>query len=309
MIPQFPQAKRLELSDKEEITAYTRMFPPYSDFNFTSMWSYDTDHLFEISWLNENLVVKFQDYVDLRMFYSFLGTKDTVATAEQLLNKSHEEGINSSLHLVPSICVRDIINSGKFIISDDRDNFDYIISAQEFGDMSGAKYHKKRNMVTRFLRENGASAKITKLDLHDNITQEKIVRLFDIWVQIFHKDRKESEHEFRAIQKLIEGLESFNLQSYGVEIGGGLAGFLIAEIQHDGYAIRHFEKPDVRFHGITEYFQKETAAIFTKQGCRFMNYEQDLGLEGLRQAKMLCHPEHFLEKYTISLKGQLLCLG
>ena len=38
MIPEFPEFKKLELSNKEEIEKITQKFPPYSDFNFVSMW-------------------------------------------------------------------------------------------------------------------------------------------------------------------------------------------------------------------------------------------------------------------------------
>ena len=41
MLPEFPQFKKLELSDKEEVEKFTSKFPPYSDFNFVSMWSWD----------------------------------------------------------------------------------------------------------------------------------------------------------------------------------------------------------------------------------------------------------------------------
>ncbi|MHA2278466.1 MAG: phosphatidylglycerol lysyltransferase domain-containing protein, partial [Candidatus Kariarchaeaceae archaeon] len=36
------------------------------------------------------------------------------------------------------------------------------------------------------------------------------------------------------------------------------------------------------------------------QGFTFVNREQDLGVPGLRRAKMSYHPTHFIEKYLIS---------
>jgi len=41
MIPEFPQFKNLELTDKIDVEKFTSKFPPYSDFNFVSMWSWD----------------------------------------------------------------------------------------------------------------------------------------------------------------------------------------------------------------------------------------------------------------------------
>ena len=63
MITQFPDFKPLELFDKKYIETFTVQFPPYSDFNFTSIWAWNTNDKFQISNLNGNLVVLFYDYL------------------------------------------------------------------------------------------------------------------------------------------------------------------------------------------------------------------------------------------------------
>ena len=72
MIPTFPNFKKLEISDKKEVEEYTSNFPPYSDFNFTSLWAWDTNEKRMISKLNGNLVVQFTDYITCEPFFSFL---------------------------------------------------------------------------------------------------------------------------------------------------------------------------------------------------------------------------------------------
>ncbi len=54
MIPEFPNFKKLELSDREEVESVTNKFPPYSDFNFTSMWCWDINEDMRLSKLNGN---------------------------------------------------------------------------------------------------------------------------------------------------------------------------------------------------------------------------------------------------------------
>lgn len=73
MIPEFPKFKHIELIDKEEIEQITHKYPPYSDFNFVSMWSWDIKGEIRISKLNNNLVVRFTDYLSGNPFFSFLG--------------------------------------------------------------------------------------------------------------------------------------------------------------------------------------------------------------------------------------------
>ena len=108
MIPQFPEFKKLELSDKEEIQKMTQKYPPYSDFNFVSMWSWDIKGEMRISVLNENLVVRFTDYITGKLFYSFLGDNEVSETAKKLLDLSKAEGLTPELKLIPEHSVKNL---------------------------------------------------------------------------------------------------------------------------------------------------------------------------------------------------------
>ena len=88
MITQFPDFKPLELFDKKYIETFTVQFPPYSDFNFTSIWAWNTNDKFQISNLNGNLVVLFYDYVSNNPFFSFIGSNKIEDTAARILEYS-----------------------------------------------------------------------------------------------------------------------------------------------------------------------------------------------------------------------------
>src|SRR4051812_16029246 len=101
MIPKFPDFKRLEISDRADVEAITKQFPPSSDFNFTSMWCWDTHGEIRLSQLNGNLIVKFTDYLTGEPFFSFVGTNKVNETAEKLLELSKKEALVQKLKLVP----------------------------------------------------------------------------------------------------------------------------------------------------------------------------------------------------------------
>src|SRR3989344_6982684 len=125
-LPEFPKFKPLELSDKQDIEKITNKFPPYSDFNFVSMWSWDIKDEMRVSQFYGNLVVRFTDYLTGVPFYSFLGDNKVNETAEALLKLSKNEGLKPELRLVPESSINRLHNQ-QFNILEDRDHFDYIL--------------------------------------------------------------------------------------------------------------------------------------------------------------------------------------
>ena len=174
MIPIFPTFKKLTVEDKNEVEKATKSYPPYSDYNFVSLWSYNTKDSIEIALLNDNLVVKFLDYFAVEHFYSFLGTSSVTETITTLLAHAAKHNISQKLILIPEICVlSDKSITSKFDVQEDLDNFDYILSIPEISTLAGNKYGAKRNFVNRFVK-NYLSISVVNLDLNDHKTKNHI---------------------------------------------------------------------------------------------------------------------------------------
>ena len=139
MIPKFPEFKTLEITDREEIITYTSKFLPYSDFNFTSMWSWDIDGKIMVSDLNGNLVVNFSDYVTSEPFYSLIGSSNIEQATQLLIDLSREKKVRTQLKLIPEEVAVVASAANGLVVEEDRDNFDYIFSTESLATMSGAK--------------------------------------------------------------------------------------------------------------------------------------------------------------------------
>lgn len=302
MIPNFSKFKRLTLEDQEDIKNYTKIFPPYSDYNFVSLYSYNTREFIEISSLNNNLVIKFQDYITNKPFYSFLGKNNLDGTISELLNLSVKNNLKPSLKLIPEI---NILNNKKlpekYSILEDPDNFDYILSVDEIRSLQGNKYRGKRNFVNRFVKTYGEK-EIKLLDLTDKKTQGQIEDLFLLWEKTKGQTRDETETEFTATKRLLSSASYFDLIPIGIYHNDKLIAFSIDEILHDNFSIIHFEKADINYIGIFQYLKRATAKHISELGGKYINYEQDLGIEGLRQAKQSWNPVNYLKKYIIVQK-------
>lgn len=299
VIPNFPTFKKLLLSDKEEIMEYVKNFPPYSDYNFTSLYSYNTKEEIYISYLNTNLVIRFQDYITNEPFYSFLGTNQPILTAQALIDFAIKHHISPVLRLIPEI----VILSEKIeslLIEEDNNNHDYILSVTELALMKGGKYYDKRNLVNRFKKLH-SNYETRELDLKSSKIHSEIKNLFHLW-----KDNRQSddsaENEFVALTRLLDVADILPIVGIGIYLGNILIGFSIKEIIHDRYSIIHFEKNNHSYPGISSYLRYESANYLHKRGCIYINYEQDLGIEALRKAKTLWRPQFFFKKFTISPK-------
>lgn len=288
------------MQDKNTIEAIAKQYPPYSDYNFVSLWCYNTKNSVEISILNENLVIKFLDYFGIEHFYSFLGNKKTEETIDTLLTHSQKNNIAKELILIPEIN----LSSDKkvfenFLITEDADNFDYILSVNEISKLTGNKFGPKRNFVNRFLK-NYPEATVDIFDINDPKLQKQMEELFCTWEKQTSRDRSETNNELVAILRLLESAYNFDLMCTGIFIKNHLIAYSIDEILKDNYGIIHFEKADTSYVGIFQYLKQQTAKHLDKLGCKYINYEQDLGIPGLRKAKQSWRPIGYLKKYTIS---------
>ena len=302
MIPQFPQFKSIEVDDRKAVESHTHRFLPYSDFNFTSLWAWDTNGERKMSELNSNLVVRFTDYRTHEPFLSFLGTGEPEQTARTLIEFCRAEGLPQILRLMPEDSIGGLL-SGDFQIDEDIDNFDYVYSIPDLASLQGNSYMSKRGRANKFKR-TFPEAHPEVIDLTDKALQVGIQEIIDIWERKKIADGKsyEVEHERAAVRRLCETADSHSLSAMAVSLRGKMIAFSLEEILPEQYTICHFWKADSSHPGIFDFLMQEKARHLQTQGALYMNYEQDLGIPTLRTAKHSFRPVKFLKKYNIGYR-------
>ncbi|HSW88112.1 MAG TPA: phosphatidylglycerol lysyltransferase domain-containing protein [Candidatus Saccharimonadales bacterium] len=305
LIPLYPEFKNLELSDKFEIENLTKEYKPYSDFNFASLWGFNTEEDALISILNKNLVIQYQDYITKDKFFTFIGSHHVYSTILILLETCKKKNMIPQLKLIPHECIFDNkLLFDFFSIHEDRDNFDYIFSTEKLISISGPLYEKKRNHLSSFKRQY-PNIIAKSIDLSNEKIKESIFDLFYIWEHNKKLTREETAIELKALSRIIKYEKYFNLLSLGFFDKDKLIGFCFAEILKNQYAQILFSKADTSYHGLFEFIHTEVARQLYKRGCIYENREQDLGLENLRKSKESWQPTTFLKKYIISEKIML----
>ncbi|MEI8174518.1 MAG: phosphatidylglycerol lysyltransferase domain-containing protein [bacterium] len=301
MLPEFPQFKTLELSDKGDVEVFTKKFPPYSDFNFVSMWSWDIKGEMRISQLNNNLVVRFTDYITGEPFYSFLGDNEVNDTVEKLLEISKKEGLKAELKLIPEEAIKNL-DLKNYPTEEDPDHFDYIYKNENLANFNEKKFKNKRYLFKKF-KTSYLDANTLITSSIDEKTKEDILKLDKKWAnsRLEKTIDFDIKNETIAVEKFLSSLYNFSDPKFlflCLYVGKELVGFSISSIINQDYVLCHFSKGDTKYIGVYEYMLKNLGENVTKI-TRFMNYEQDLGLSGLRFSKNSFRPSSFLKKYVI----------
>jgi len=185
---------------------------------------------------------------------------------------------------------------GRFRIHFDRDGFDYVYEINDLADLKGRKYQKKRNHLNRFrqLYPEAVAEPITA----DNI--EAVERMLDIWyTQKMDADPLADLHmEQCAIGKALCHWEKLGMEGLVLTINGKIIAMTMGSRMCSEMFDVQFEKALEDFDGAYPAINQAFASHLRSKypDLRWLNREDDMGLEGLRKAKLSYCPHHMIEK-------------
>jgi hypothetical protein len=190
---------------------------------------------------------------------------------------------------------------GRFTFELDRNGADYIYRSADLIGLSGRKYHGKRNHLAQFNRDYSWS--------YEEIGAENLEDCRKValeWCRSNGGCEEEAAgggNERCALRRAFENFEALHLAGGLIRIDGKPAAFTIGEEINPTTYLLHFEKALDGYNGLYAAINHEFAARHLEK-YEYINREEDLGLEGLRRAKLSYHPAFLLEKYLIKLKEE-----
>ncbi len=172
-----------------------------------------------------------------------------------------------------------------------RDFCDYLYEAQDLITLRGKRFAGQRNHINKFKSLYDAYfAEISEDTL-------PLARAFcRDYFEGFGKKTEVSDYEYAALSYQLDHWSAYG-QCGGLLVCEGRAIALsIGEVVGDTLIV-HTEKADIRFEGAYPMMVQSFARAFAGN-VRYINREEDLGLEGLRTSKLSYHPVALLEKFT-----------
>lgn len=232
-----------------------------------------------------------------------LAPKDKIMDAVEYAIKFFDDGKHKIYFRGIDLNVVEMLKEiypGKFEYTAERDIFDYVYDAEKIRTVKGRKLSGKRNHLNHFDREY--SGRVDRRLLNEKDFYE-CFELLKTWNEGKNGDsdfEESIDDEFIGMKKLFDNYDILKdrLKIYGVFIDGKLQAFSMGEKLTDDMALIHIEKANANIRGLYPYINK-MFVVDEFPDVSWVNREEDMGIEGLRKAKMSYYPERFIEKYTV----------
>ncbi len=308
--PTFPDFRRVGQSDRYLYEPFYERCDPYSDFSFNNLltWLDFNDDLC-ISQHGHNIILRFSNiFDDNRESYTILGVDDCVSTARVVLAFMESTDVASPLTILPDSAVAK--NFADILPSDltaniDPASMDYVYDIRDFLNMQGSGYARLRNELSAVERTYTNRISVQFLDLTEAATKGLILASLQKWSIHKEFDRNDpNQTEFKAIDRYFT-LTDARTQCLGVFIDNNLVSFSFFHLppQH-GWAILNHLKADRNYKFIFDYTFYAVLRHLADESIWRLNFEQDLGIEGLRFHKQQMRPSGHVYRYIIRKTNQ-----
>ena len=293
--------KDITVEDKVTITSFTmNSCRRNCDLSFSNLCSWRFMYNTKFAVIDNFLVFKF--WLHGRVSYMMpVGQGDPEKELiEKLIEDSQLEG--EPLRLM-GVCqgmkkrLNDIL-PGKFEFTTNRDYSDYIYLRSDLATLTGKKFQSKRNHINRFKKEYTYK--------YVPITPDRVQECLYLeaeWCKANDCDKQDGTgNERQAIVFALEHFEELGLSGGILYANDKIVAFTFGmPINKETFGV-HVEKADTTVDGayamINFEFANHIPETFT-----YINREEDLGIEGLRKAKLSYQPETILEKFVAHYKG------
>lgn len=286
--------KPITIQDKELLTSYI-YFSESKDceLSFANLcsWRFMTESSFAI--IEHQLVIRFLHPEGFHEYFLPIGQGNPLPVIEEL--EKHASAENAHLvfrGILPELKDKlDTYYPHSFEYQSDRNYFDYIYKRQDLAELKGKNYQPKRNHINKFRKAYEFS--------YEPLTAESVSECLQFEAEWCMKhgyiENENIRHERRALTFALHHFEALGLTGAIIRSGNNLAAFTFgAPISQETFGV-HYEKADIHIDGIYSAINQLFAANLPEQYI-YLNREEDLGIPGLRQAKLSYHPTILLEK-------------
>ncbi|MFH1074396.1 MAG: phosphatidylglycerol lysyltransferase domain-containing protein [Candidatus Firestonebacteria bacterium] len=295
VIPRFPVFSGINCDYYEEIQKVLKAEQPeISEHSLGFIYGYHKSLMLSISKLYDNLILK-GFYDGHNLIVSPAGRNKPLETFKACAEYIKKELKTGRIGAIPKALAMELSGAG-FKPHPDRDDFDYIYRVKELINLSGEKFHAKKNLVNGFIKRYSYEFKSL-----DSILIPQCLQLQQKWCDLraCRENTKKNAEDLMVIE-LLNNFSHWELFGGAILVDGKVQAFTLLEELNSTTAVGHAEKANTEYRGIYQAINQFTAEKLLSK-YEFVNREQDVGEPGLRKAKLSYNPIGFAEKYYIEV--------
>ena len=306
---------KISLKSKEALDSFLNKFPhETSGLSFSSIYMWSREYTYTYDIINDYLCIaglsNFENEAEAPFLFPILpreGKCDKSKlkdTFDVLIRRFSDLGKPFVMRLVPAN-LRQIYEDampGRFVFIDDPSNADYLHLAEDLAELRGKKFHGKKNHLNRFNSEYASDYEV--IPMSSALTKEAldlVKRINDV-KDVSYCERLLLNGEYEMMEKILPDFEKIGLEGVAIRIGGTLQAFAFGGRLGEDTIVEHVEKANVAYTGIYQKLNNEFCRAAADR-YKYVNREEDMGLEGLRKSKMSYRPLRLVDKQIVLLKG------
>lgn len=277
------------------------------EYNFTTIYLWGCNFCKMIARMGDRLVMRLFEGGETRYLFP-VGTGPLAPVIEAMAEDSLSfGGVPLQIICVPQAFREELENAlpGRFRFEEDRKAYDYIYTVDKLADLAGKKLHAKRNHIHRF-DENYPDWMFEPLT---DVNIPECIAMDNQWFvqrdgEVDAEEKKQLGYENDAVHDALRNFHALGLIGGLIRAGGQVVAFSLGDrLGADSFDV-HFEKAFGDIQGAYTVINREMARYVrqTYPDVVYLNREDDVGIEGLRKAKLSYYPDILLEKYTAYLQ-------
>ena len=293
--------KSVTLEDKKIFDKHYEKYPPiHSDNVFTTIISWMNYSNYHYTVIDNNLII--YSKIDGQIRFRPPSGKRKKDVFDQVIKLAQKQDSDYPFGVIDLETKKWLEKTyQKLVFEEHQKYFDYVYLSSDLADLSGSNYSKIRNRLNKFKRNYSYSTeKISSENMED------VRKFLDRWC--LWKDCESDpllENERKAIMYSMSHFFDLGLSGLVIRLDDNIEALAVYEEMSPDTAIIHYEKASPDYDGIYKAINQETAKKL-QNDYKFINRESDMGLPGLRKAKMSYRPNHMVEVFHVDKKNILI---
>ena len=272
---------------------YARYPQTHSDNTFTNMVCWNQIAQYRYAYIKGNVILA-STIFGVTRFRPPIGPRDPELMRD-VIRFALEIGDNTPLVLIDPETVQWIRElDPSLTLVPDRNHFEYVYLASDLAELPGKNFLKIRGQINKFRKNCPHTVEPITAD-----NREEVMEFLVKWCEWKGCENDPVlAHEKEAVFFAIEHFTELPLRGLMIRVESQVAAISLFERLNPDTALVHFEKGLPDCEGIYKAINQETAKILAGE-VTYINRESDLGVHGLREAKMRYHPHHMVEVWSL----------